>query len=234
MEGGERRRISTGLFAGLAPARIGGARMAVLDLGNHAVEDGEAEGDFLEERDVVRDENEAMVLGPEGAQAGVECDGFLVAFGADGIAVIDAEAAGGRGFEEDDGVVTGEFLFEGGADGGEEVMGFAGPVGGAVHRAAVAEENAFGIEGGLNVFEVALHVEDGALGGVDGGGFLGAGEAAGEKQGGGLGNNDDPLADFAAEKVGGGGLAAAGSAGENNATTVVGGGFHGGLELKVL
>ena len=170
----------------------------------------------------MRDEDEAVVLGPERAKFAVESDGLGVVLGTDGVAGFDAQTAGGRGLEKDDGVVAGEFRGERGADGGEKMVRLAGPVGRAIHGAAVAEKNAVGVKRGLDVFEVALDVEDGPLGGMDGGGFVGAREAAGEEQRGGLGDDDDLLADLAAEEIGGGGLAAAGSAGEDDAAAGLG------------
>lgn len=146
-------------------------------LGDEAFEGGEAVGDFLEERGIVGDEDEVGVLLPELAESEVEGDGFVVGFRAGGIAAFDAHAAGGGGFEEDDGVVAGEFLCGSGAEAAEEAFWFAGPVGGSVDGAAVAEEDAVRVAGVLNVFEVALDLIDGALGGFDGEPCSASGEA---------------------------------------------------------
>ena len=203
------------------------------ELGDEAFEGGEAEGDFFEEGRVVGDEDEARVALPESAEAGVEGDGLEVVFGADGVTAFDAHAAGGGGFEEDDGVVAEEFGFEGGTDGMEEAVGITWPVGCAVDGAAVAEEDAVWVGGVLDVFEVTLDLVDGGLGGLDGAFGGAAREAAGEEHGGGFGDDDDAVADFASEEVGGGGFAAAGAAGEGDAAAVVilgeAAGFWGGV-----
>lgn len=177
----------------------------------------------------MRNEDEAVMLRPERAEFMVERDGLGVVLGANGVAGFDAQATGGGGLEKDDGVVAGELGGERGAYGVEEMVRLAGPVGRAIHGSAVAEEDALGIERGLDILKVALDVVDGALGGVDGGGFVGAREAAGEKQRGGLGDDDDLFADLAAEEIGGGGLAAAGSAGEDDAAAGVGVWSHDGV-----
>ena len=191
------------------------------ELGDEAFEGGEAAGDFFEEGGVVGDEDEARVVLPERAESGVEGDGLEVVFGAGGVAAFDAHAAGGGGFEEEDGVVAEEFGFEGGSDGVEEAVRLTWPVGCAVDGAAVAEEDAVWVGGVLDVFEVTLDVVDGGLGGLDGAFGGAAREAAGEEHGGGFGDDDDAVADFATEEVGGGGFAAAWAAGEGDAAAVV-------------
>lgn len=109
------------------------------------------------------DDDEAWVLGVEGFEAVVEVDGLLERLVADGVAAFDLEATEGGGFEEQDGIVAGEFVFQGGVEVGEETVGVVGPVGGAVDGAAVAEEDAVGVAGSLYLFEVFLDVVDGAL-----------------------------------------------------------------------
>ena len=100
-------------------SRAGGAGRDALfrEVGDDAVEDGEAEGYFFEEGSVVRDEDEARVVGPERAETLVERDGFGIAFGADRVAGLDAESASGGGLEENHGVVAREFAVDRGADG---------------------------------------------------------------------------------------------------------------------
>lgn len=171
-------------------------------------------------------EGEARVFGPEGAKFAVELSGLFKCFVANEVAALDADTADSGAFEKDDGVVAGEFMFLSGAEGLEEMMWFARPVGGTVHGAAVAEKDAAGIHGGVKVLEVALDVVDGALGGEDPAGFSRAWEAAGEEHGGGLGNDDDGGADLAAEEVGGSGFASAGAPGEDDAAAAIFCGGH--------
>lgn len=94
----------------------------------------------------MRDEGKVWVMGPEVAQFGIESDGLLEGLIADGIAAFDGGTADGGGFEKDDGIIASEFGRHGGMEGIEVGLAGAGPVGGAVDGATVAEEDAVWVE----------------------------------------------------------------------------------------
>jgi hypothetical protein len=166
---------------------------------------------------VVRDQGEVEVIGPERAEFCIESDGLLQRLVADGIAAFNGGTSDRGGLEKDDGIITGEFGLHGGLEGVEVDLAGAGPVGGTVDGATVAEEDAVGVEAEVFVFQVALDVVDRGLGMAEGGGLGGAWEAALEEDGSGFWNDDDGLTDLPAKEFGGGGFSAARAASECDA-----------------
>lgn len=171
------------------------------------------------------------VLGPEGAQPGVEFDRFFLRLRADAVSSFDGSPSDSGGFEENHDLIAQKFFLQGGSDGLEVTGRVARPVGGPIDSAAVAEQAASRVERGLDVFKVALHMKDPGLGGFEGYGVARAGEPAFEQDGRGFRDDDDAIADFPAKEVGGGGFATARATRENDATDVLGW-FHKGRHYR--
>ncbi len=199
------------------------------ELGDEAFEGGETEADLLEEGGIVRDEDETGVLGPEGTESEIDGNGLFEGLVADRVAALDGRTSDGSRLEEDDGVVSGQFRLEGGVHGLEIVMGFAGPIGCAIHRAAITEEGASREQGGLDILELSLDMEDAGLGRAKRMGFPGPWESTLEQDRCRLGNNHDPITDLASEEVGGCCLPAPWTAGDGDPVAVTGPScrFHG-------
>ena len=105
-------------------------------------------------------------------------------------------------------------------DRAEEAVGLVGPVGRAIHRAAVAEQHPVGEARGLHVFEVALHVVDGRLQRLARVHLGRPGEAAGKQQGRRLGHHHHALANLPPEQIRRRRLAAARAAGQHDAAAI--------------
>lgn len=138
----------------ISPMRAGGERLftgwrergggrlrvqATVILAENPFERGQTKAYFLKERRVVRHENKMGVLGPEGAQPGVEFDRFFLRLSADAVSSFDGSPSDSGGFEENYDLVAQKFFLQGGADGLEVTGRGAGPVGGAIDSAAVAQ-----------------------------------------------------------------------------------------------
>ena len=128
------------------------------------------------------------------------------------------ESLAGSGLEEHDGVVASELVLERRAHAGEELVGVAGPVRGAVDGSAVAQEHALRMDLRLDVLQVALDVEDRGLRGAHRAFGSRSRKAAREEDRRGLRHEGDPVAELAAKQVGGRRLAAARAARQHDST----------------
>lgn len=123
----------------------------------------ESGADFSKKGRLMGNQVKRRVATPKSAQFGVEHDGLIQRLVTDGISTLNGATSDGGGFEKDDGVITGEFLFKGGLDAREVAFFRIRPVGGSIDCATVTKQNPSGIERVIFALQVSLDVENGGL-----------------------------------------------------------------------
>ena len=152
------------------------------------------------------------VRGPRLCNPLVDRPGFVAGFEAQGIAVV--VLARTRRAQVDDGIVARQFRVQARAELVPEVPG-TGPVGDAVDRAAIAQDDR-GIRRIRGDLQLALDVVDGPLGGAAQRVRLAARKASAEHDAGGFGHDQDVPAEGVADELERRGLSRARSAGQGD------------------
>src|SRR5262245_56341501 len=135
------------------------------------------------------------MLEPELSQPKIELHGLVVRFDSNRVPPLDRHPPRCCRLEEENGVVARELLQPRSPRELQEFVGTAWPIRSAVDRPSIAEQDPIGIERGLNVLEVALHLVDGKLRRFTCMKLVRPRKSSAEKHRGRLGNDDDALTD---------------------------------------